>query len=79
MMPLKRVKKAYQKNHSKNLTNQFQKFNKNKKLSTMINNERYTLNDANNLITKIDEKKDDKNNAIEEYNDLVNKANEIKK
>ena len=57
MMPLKRVKKAYQKNQNKNLTNQFQKFNKNKKLSTMINNERYTLNDANNLITKIDEKK----------------------
>ena len=79
MMPLKRVKKAYQKNQNKNLTNQFQKFNKNKKLSTMINNERYTLNDVSNLITKTDEKKDDKNNAIEEYNDLVNKANEIKK
>ena len=56
MMPLKRVKKAYQKNQNKNLTNQFQKFNKNKKLSTMINNERYTLNDVSNLITKTDEK-----------------------
>ena len=55
-MPLKRVKKAYQKNQNKNLTNQFQKFNKNKKLSTMINNERYTLNDVSNLITKTDEK-----------------------
>ena len=29
------------------------KINKNKNLVTMINNERYTLNDANKLINKI--------------------------
>ena len=33
------------------------KINKNKNLATMINNERYTLNDANELINKIAEKK----------------------
>ena len=33
------------------------KINKNKNLPTMINNERYTLNDANELINKIAEKK----------------------
>ena len=53
------------------------KINKNKNLATMINNERYTLNDANELINKIAEKKNGKGNAIKEYNDLVNKAEQI--
>ena len=55
------------------------KINKNKDLATMINSERYTLNDANKLINKIAEKKIGKNNAIKEYNNLVNKAEQIKK
>ena len=55
------------------------KINKNKDLATMINGERYTLNDANKLINKIAEKKIGKNNAIKEYNNLVNKAEQIKK
>ena len=55
------------------------KNNKNKNLATMINGERYTLNDANKLINKIAEKKIGKNNAIKEYNNLVNKADQIKK
>ena len=53
------------------------KINKNKDLATMINNKRYTLNDANKLVNKIAEQKIAKNNAIEEYNDLVNKAEHI--
>ena len=55
------------------------KINKNKDLATMINGERYTLNDANKLINKIAEKKIGKNSAIKEYNNLVNKAEQIKK
>ena len=51
------------------------KINKNKNLVTMINNKRYTLNDANKLVNKISEQKID--NVIKEYNDLVNKAEEI--
>ena len=40
----------------------------------MIDNKRYTLNDVNELINKIAKQKIGKNNAIKEYNDLVNKA-----
>ena len=43
----------------------------------MINNKRYTLNDANKLVNKIAEQKIGKNNAIKEYNNLVNKAEQI--
>ena len=53
------------------------KVNKSKGLGTMINNKRYTLNDANELVNKIAEQKIGKNNAIKEYNDLVNKAEQI--
>ena len=49
------------------------KINTNKNLVTMINNKRYTLNDANELINKISETKIAKNNAIKDYNDLVNR------
>ena len=51
------------------------KINKNKDLVTMINNKRYTLNDANKLVNKISEQKID--NVIKEYIDLVNKAEQI--
>ena len=53
------------------------KINTNKNLATMIDNKRYTLNDANELVKKIAEKKIGKNNAIKEYNNLVNKAEQI--
>ena len=53
------------------------KINRNKYLVTIINNERYTLNEANELINKIAEQKVDKNNAIKGYNNLVNKAERI--
>ena len=53
------------------------KINRNKDLATMINNKRYTLNDTNKLVNKIDEQKIGKNNAIKEYNNLVNKAEQI--
>ena len=43
----------------------------------MVNNKRYTLNDANKLVNKIAEQKIGKNNAIEEYSDLVNKAEQM--
>ena len=49
----------------------------NKDLATMIDNKRYTLNDANELINKIAEKRIGKNNAIKEYNNLVDKADQI--
>ena len=49
----------------------------NKSLATMIDNKRYTLNDANELINKIAEKRIGKNNAIKEYNNLVDKADQI--
>ena len=53
------------------------KINRNKYLVTIINNERYTLNEANELINKIAEQKVGKNNAIKGYNNLVNKAERI--
>ena len=53
------------------------KLNTNKDLATMINNTMYTLNDANELVNKIAEQKISKNNAIKEYNNLVNKAEQI--
>ena len=37
---------------------------RNENLSTTIDNKRYTLNDANNLVNKIAEKMIGKNNAI---------------
>ena len=43
----------------------------------MIDNERYILNNAKELVNKIAEQKIGKNNAIKEYNDLVNKAEQI--
>ena len=55
------------------------KIDKNKDLATMINNKRYTLNDANKLVNKIAEQKIGKNNAIKEYSNLVNKAEQIAK
>ena len=55
------------------------KINKNKGLATMIDNKRYTLNDANELINNIAEQKIGKNNAIKKYNDLVNKDEQIAK
>ena len=42
------------------------KINTNKDLDTMIDNKRYTINDANELVNKIDEQKIGKNNAIKE-------------
>ena len=53
------------------------KLNTNKDLATMINNTMYTLNDANELVNKIAEQKISKNNAIKEYNNFVNKAEQI--
>ena len=53
------------------------KINKNKELSTMIDKKNDTLNGENELVNKIAEKKIGKNNAIKEYNNLVNEAEEI--
>ena len=53
------------------------KINTNKNLATMVDNKTYTLNDVKELINKIAELKIGKNNAIEEYNNLVNKAGQI--
>ena len=54
--------------------------NTNKTLATMINNKRrYTLNDANELVNKIAKQKIGKSNAIKEYKDLVNKAEQLAK
>ena len=53
------------------------KINMNKDLATMIDNKRYALNDANELVNKIAEEKIGKNNAIKAYNNLVNKAEQI--
>ena len=53
------------------------KINMNKDLATMIDNKRYALNDANELVNKIAEQKIDKNNVIKAYNNLVNKAEQI--
>ena len=43
----------------------------------MINNKRYTLNDANELVNKTAGEKIGKTNAIKAYNGLVNKAEQI--
>ena len=49
----------------------------NRDLPTMIDNKRYTLNDANELVNKIAEQKIGKNNAIKGYSNLVDKAEQI--
>ena len=48
------------------------RINKNKDLTTMIDDERYTLNDINELVNKIAEEKIGRSIATKEYNDLVN-------
>ena len=53
------------------------KINTEKSLSTMIDNKRYTLNDAKELVNKIAEQKIGKNNAIKACDNLVNKAEQI--
>ena len=53
------------------------KINTNKDLATIIDNKRYTLNDANELVNKTREQKICKNNAIKAYNNLVEKAEQI--
>ena len=53
------------------------KINTNKNLVAMKDNKRYALNYANELVNKIAEQKISKNNAIKEYNNLVNKADQI--
>ena len=95
-MPLKRVKKAYQKSeeseqkYDQSITKQLLvskdrinfiklKINTNNGLATMIDNKRYALNDASELVNKIAEQKIGKNNAIKAYNNLVNKAEQIAK
>ena len=55
------------------------KINTNKNLATVIDNKKYTLDDANELVNKIAEQKIGKNNAIKAYNNLVNKAEQIAK
>ena len=50
------------------------KINTNNCLATMIDNKRYALNDASELVNKIAEQKIGKNNAIKAYNNLVKKA-----
>ena len=57
----------------------FIKLKINKNLVTVIDNKRYTLNDANELVNKIAEQKIGKNSAIKECNNLVNKAEQIAK
>ena len=49
----------------------------NKDLSTMIDNKKYKLKDANKLVNKIAEQKIGKNKSIKEYNSLVDKAEQI--
>ena len=53
------------------------KVNMNKDLATVIDNKRYALNDANELVSKIAEQKIGKNNVIKAYNNLVDKAEQI--
>ena len=53
------------------------KINTNNCLATMIDNKRYALNDASELVNKIAEQKIGKNNAIKAYNNLVNKAEQM--
>ena len=55
------------------------KININKTLATMIDNKRYTLDDANELLNKITGQKIGKNNTIKLYNNVVNKAEQIAK
>ena len=49
----------------------------NKDLATMIDNKRYILNDADELVNKIAEQKIGKNNALKPHNNMVNKAEQI--
>ena len=53
--------------------------NKNKNLGTKIDGKRYTLIDANDLVNKIAKKKIGKNKAIDIYNNLMKKAEQISK
>ena len=53
------------------------KINKNKELSTTIDKNNYTLKDVNESVNKIAEKTIYKNNAIKEYDNLVNKADKL--
>ena len=53
------------------------KINTNKDLASIIDNKRYSLNDANELLNKTVEQKICKNNAIKAYNNLVEKAEQI--
>ena len=55
------------------------KINEKKDLATMINNERHTLSDLNELVNKKTKQRIGKNNAIKKYNNLVNKADQIAK
>ena len=50
------------------------KINMNKGLATMIDDKRYSQNDANKLVNKIAEQKIGKINDIKAYNNLVNKV-----
>ena len=50
-----------------------------KDLVTMIDNKKYTLNDANELVNKIAKQKIGKNNAIKTYNNLVDNAKKNRK
>ena len=49
----------------------------NKDLAAMIDNKRYILDYANELVIVIVEQKIGKNNAIKAYRNLVNKAEQI--
>ena len=53
------------------------KINMNKDLAAMIDNKRYILDYANELVIVIVEQKIGKNNAIKAYNNLVNKAEQM--
>ena len=53
--------------------------NENKDLGTTVNNKRCTLNDANDLVNKILKKKVGKSMAINFYDNLVKKAEQISK
>ena len=54
----------------------FIKFKINEK-KDLIDNKRYTLNDVNELVNKIAKQKIGKNNAIKEYNNLMDKRKQI--
>ena len=53
--------------------------NENKGLGTTIDNQRYELNDVNELVNKIANGKIGKNKVTKTYNNLVNKAKQITK